>query len=159
NCWRDSLAVKRLVGYAPGEPSLDPDLTRGQILEYLGHLRGGVDQAYLRQLIQPLGLHPPRQVRPYSPGNKRQGIPVQALMHGPRVVILDEPTSGLDPLNQHEFGRMVDEVGREGRSVFLSSHVLSEVEQWCSRVGIIREGRIVRVGDVAEVKDIKRYEI
>jgi ABC-2 type transport system ATP-binding protein len=159
DCWRDSLAIKRLVGYAPGEPSLDPDLTGGQILEYLGHLRGGVDQAYLRQLIERLDLDPSRKFRQYSQGNKRKVILVQALMHRPRVVILDEPTSGLDPLNQHEFGRMVDEVGREGRSVFLSSHVLSEVEQWCSRVGIIREGRIVRVGDVAEVKDIKRYEI
>ena len=157
--WRDSLAVKRLVGYAPGEPALDPDLTGGQILEYLGHLRGGVDQAYLRQLIERLDLDPSRKFRQYSQGDKRKVILVQALMHRPRVVILDEPTSGLDPLNQHEFGRMVDEVGREGRSVFLSSHVLSEVEQWCSRVGIIREGRIVRIGDVAEVKDIKRYEI
>ena len=159
DCWRDSLAIKRLVGYAPSELSLDPDLTGGQILEYLGHLRGGVDRAYLRQLIERLDLDPTRKFRQYSQGNKRKVILVQALMHRPRVVILDEPTSGLDPLNQHEFGRMVDELGREGRSVLLSSHVLSEVEQWCSRVAIIREGHIVRVGDVAEVKDIKRYEI
>jgi len=159
DCWRESLAIKRLVGYAPGEPALDPELTGGQILEYLGHLRGGVDQAYLRQLIERLGLDPTRKFRQYSSGNKRKVVLVQALMHRPRLVVLDEPTSGLDPLNQQEFGRMVDEVRRDGGTVFLSSHVLSEVEQWCTRVAIIREGRIVRAGGVSEVKDIKRYEV
>jgi len=84
---------------------------------------------------------------------------IQAFMHKPRVLILDEPTSGLDPLNQQEFDVMVDEARQEGRTVFLSSHVLSEVEKTCTRVGIIREGRLVRVGGVAELKDIKRYEI
>jgi len=159
DCWRESLAIKRLVGYAPGEPALDPELTGGQILEYLGHLRGGVDQAYLRQLIERLDLDPTRKFRQYSSGNKRKVVLVQALMHRPRLVILDEPTNGLDPLNQQEFGRMVDEVRRDGGTVFLSSHVLSEVEQWCTRVAIIREGRIVRAGGVSEVKDIKRYEV
>jgi ABC-2 type transport system ATP-binding protein len=159
DCWRDSLEIKRLVGYAPGEPALDPELTGGQILEYLGHLRGGVDQAYLKQLIERLDLDPSRKFRQYSSGNKRKVVLIQALMHRPRLVVLDEPTNGLDPLNHQEFGRMVDEVRKDGRTVFLSSHILSEVEQWCSRVGIIREGRIVRLGGVAEVKDIKRYEI
>jgi len=159
DCWRESLAIKRLVGYAPGEPALDPELTGGQILEYLGHLRGGVDQAYLRQLIERLDLDPTRKFRQYSSGNKRKVVLVQALMHRPRLIILDEPTNGLDPLNQQEFGRMVDEVRRDGGTVFLSSHVLSEVEQWCTRVAIIREGRIVRAGGVSEVKDIKRYEV
>ena len=159
DCWRESVAIKRLVGYAPGEPSLDPELTGGQILEYLGNLRGGVDQAFLRQLIERLDFDPSRKFRQYSSGNKRKVVLVQTLMHRPRLAILDEPTNGLDPLNQQEFGRMVDEIRRDGRTVFLSSHVLSEVEQWCSRVGIIREGRIVRVGGVAEVKDIKRYDI
>jgi ABC-2 type transport system ATP-binding protein len=80
-------------------------------------------------------------------------------MHRPRLLILDEPTSGLDPLNQQEFDRMVIEARNEGRTVFLSSHVLSEVEKTCTRVGIIREGRLVRLGDVAEIKAIKRYEV
>ncbi len=113
DCWKDSLEIKRLTGYMPGEPALDPNLTGGQILEYFAHLRGGVD----------------------------------------------EPTSGLDPLNQQEFDHMVKEASNEGRTVFLSSHVLSEVEKTCTRVGIIRDGSIVRIGDVAEVKAIKRYEI
>jgi len=138
---------------------LDPNLTGGQILEYFGHLRGGVDQVYLKQLIKRLDLDPSRKFRHYSSGNKRKVVLIQAFMHRPRVLILDEPTNGLDPLNQQEFDRMVKEVRDEGRTVFLSSHILSEVEQTCTRVGIIREGQLVRVGGVTELKDIKRYEI
>jgi ABC-2 type transport system ATP-binding protein len=84
---------------------------------------------------------------------------IQAFMHRPRLLILDEPTSGLDPLNQHEFDRMVAEVRGDGRTVFLSSHILSEVEAICDRVGIIRDGRLVRAGGVAELKDIRRHEV
>ncbi len=157
--WEQSVEIKRLIGYLPGEPALDPNLTGGQILEYFGHLRGGVDQAYLKQLIKRLDLDPSRKFRQYSSGNKRKVVLIQAFMHRPRVLILDEPTNGLDPLNQQEFDRMVKEVRDAGRTVFLSSHILSEVEQTCTRVGIIREGQLVRVGGVAELKDIKRYEI
>ncbi|HZS75138.1 MAG TPA: ABC transporter ATP-binding protein [Ktedonobacteraceae bacterium] len=159
DCWRQSVEIKKLVGYAPGEPSLDPNLTGGQILEYFSHLRGGVDQAYLKQLIERMELDPSRKFRHYSSGNKRKVVLIQAFMHRPRLLILDEPTSGLDPLNQQEFSRMVKEVRDEGRTVFLSSHILSEVEQTCTRVGIIREGQLVRVGGVTELKDIKHHEI
>ena len=109
--------------------------------------------------IKRLDLDPSRKFRQYSSGNKRKVVLIQAFMHRPRLLILDEPTNGLDPLNQQEFGRMVKEVRDEGRTVFLSSHILSEVEQTCTRVGIIREGQLVRVGGVAELKDIKRHEI
>src|SRR5579872_2246546 len=129
DCWEQSVAIKRLTGYLPGELSLDPNLTGGQILEYFGHLRGGVDQTYLQQLIARLDLDPHRQFRHYSAGNKRKIGLIQAFMHRPRLLLLDEPTNGLDPLNQQEFGRMVKEVRDEGRTVFLSSHFLSEVEQ------------------------------
>ena len=159
DCWQQSVEIKRLIGYLPGEPSLDPNLTGGQLLEYFGHLRGGVDQAYLKQLIKRLDLDPSRKFRQYSSGNKRKVVLIQAFMHRPRLLILDEPTNGLDPLNQQEFDRMVKEVRDEGRTVFLSSHILSEVEQTCTRVGIIREGQLVRVGSVAELKDIKRHEV
>src|SRR5437763_11687019 len=159
DCWQHSVEIKRLIGYLPGELSLGPGLTGGQILEYFGHLRGGVDQAYLKQLIKRFDLDPSRKFRQYSSGNKRKIGIIQAFMHRPRLLILDEPTSGLDPLNQQEFDRMVKEVRDEGRTVFLSSHILGEVEQTCTRVGIIREGQRVRVGGVAELKDIKRYEI
>jgi ABC-2 type transport system ATP-binding protein len=159
DCWRQSVEIKKLIGYVPGEPSLDPNLTGGQILEYFANLRGGVDRPYLQQLIQRLDLDTSRKFRQYSTGNKRKVVLIQAFMHRPRLLILDEPTSGLDPLNQQEFDRMVIEARDEGHTVFLSSHVLSEVEKTCTRVGIIREGRLVRVGGVAELKDIKRYEI
>src|SRR2546425_792923 len=157
--WEQSVEIKRLIGYLPGEPALDPNLTGGQILEYFGHLRGGVDQVYLKQLIKRLDLDPRRKFRQYSSGNKRKVVLIQAFMHRPRILILDEPTNGLDPLNQQEFDRMVKEVRDEGRTVFLSSHILSEVEQTCTRVGIIREGQLVRIGGVNELKDIKHYEI
>ena len=159
DCWDKSVDIKRLIGYVPGEPALDPNLTGGQLLEYFAHLRGGVDQNYLKSLIKRLDLDTGRKFRQYSTGNKRKVVLIQAFMHKPRVLILDEPTSGLDPLNQQEFDAMVAEARADGRTVFLSSHVLSEVEKTCSRVGIIREGRLVRVGSVAELKDIKRYEI
>ena len=159
DCWNQSVEIKRLVGYIPGEPSLDPNLTGGQILEYFANLRGGVDRGYLKKLIERFDLDTSRKFRQYSTGNKRKVVLIQAFMHRPRVLVLDEPTSGLDPLNQQEFDSMVKEAGEEGRTVFLSSHVLSEVEKTCSRVAIIREGRIVRTGGVAELKDIKRYEI
>jgi ABC-2 type transport system ATP-binding protein len=157
--WEQSVEIKRLSGYLPGEPALDPNLTGGQILEYFGHLRGGIDQTYLKHLINRLDLDPSRKFRQYSSGNKRKVVLIQAFMHRPRVLILDEPTNGLDPLNQQEFGHMVKEVREEGRTVFLSSHILSEVEQTCTRVGIIREGQLVRVGGVTELKDIKHYDI
>jgi ABC-2 type transport system ATP-binding protein len=159
DCWEKSVEIKRLIGYMPGEPALDPNLTGGQILEYFAHLRGGVDQAYLKQLVERFELDTSRKFRQYSTGNKRKVVLIQAFMHKPRLLILDEPTSGLDPLNQQEFDRMVKDARDEGRTVFLSSHVLSEVEKTSSRIGIIRDGSLVRIGDVAEVKAIKRYEI
>ena len=159
DCWQQSVEIKRLVGYIPGEPALDPNLTGGQILEFFAHLRGGVDRAYLKQLIERFDLDTSRKFRQYSTGNKRKVVLIQAFMHRPRLLILDEPTSGLDPLNQLEFDRMVKEVRDEGRSVFLSSHILSEVEKTCTRVGIVRAGSIVRIGGVAEVTAIKRYEM
>jgi ABC-2 type transport system ATP-binding protein len=157
--WQQSVEIKRLTGYLPGELALDPNLTGGQILEYFGHLRGGIDQAYLKQLIARLDFDPSRKFRQYSSGNKRKIGIIQAFMHRPRLLILDEPTSGLDPLNQQEFDRMVKDVRDDGRTVFLSSHILGEVEQTCTRVGIIRAGQLVRIGGVAELKDIKRYDI
>ena len=159
DCWKQSVEIKRLIGYMPGEPALDPNLTGGQILEYFAHLRGGVDQAYLKQLIDRFELDTSRKFRQYSTGNKRKVVLIQAFMHRPRLLILDEPTNGLDPLNQQEFDRMVLEARNEGRTFLLSSHVLSEVEKTCTTVGIIRDGHLVRTGDVAEVKAIKRYEV
>jgi len=159
DCWRDSLAIKRLVGYMPGEPSLDPNLTGGQILEYFANLRGHVDQAVLKELVERFDLDVSRKFRHYSTGNKRKVVLIQAFMHRPRLLILDEPTSGLDPLHQQEFDALVLEARDQGRTVLLSSHVLSEVEKTCARVCILRAGRVVRLGDVAEVRALKRTEL
>jgi ABC-2 type transport system ATP-binding protein len=159
DCWQQSVEIKRLVGYLPGELALDPNLTGGQILEYLGHLAGGVDQIYLKNLIHRLGLDPTQKFRHYSHGNKQKVGLIQAFMHRPRLLLLDEPTNGLDPLVQQEFDHLVAEARGEGRTVFLSSHILNEVEHTCDRVALIRKGRLVRVGGVAELKDIKRQEI
>jgi ABC-2 type transport system ATP-binding protein len=159
DCWRRSVAIKRLVGYVPGEPALDPGMTGGQILAYFAHLRGGVERAYLDELVERFGLDPSRPFRQYSSGNKRKVVLVQAFMHRPRVLILDEPTAGLDPINQQGFHRLVAETKGAGSTVFLSSHVLSEVEQACDRVAIIRAGELVRVGGLTELKDIKRHTV
>jgi ABC-2 type transport system ATP-binding protein len=159
DCWREMVPVKRIVGYLPGELAFEPSLTGGQILAYLANLRGGVDPREIGRLVDRFGLDPSRQFRHYSHGNRQKVGLVQAFMHRPRVVILDEPTNGLDPLNQAEFQRILGEIRQEGRTVFLSSHVLSEVEAVCDRVAIVREGRVVRVGGVAELKAIKHHEL
>ena len=159
DCWRQSTEVKRLVGYLPGEFSCDPDLTGAQIIAYLGHLRGGVDQGYVRQLVERLGLDPSKRFREYSRGNKQKVGLVQAFMHRPPLLVLDEPTSGLDPLNQQEFYTLLSEVHADGRTIFLSSHNLPEVEHTCERVGIIREGKLVTVGEVATLKHIKQHDV
>ena len=159
DCWKESTEVKKLVGYLPGEFSFDPGLCGAQIIEYLGHLRGGVDQAYVRSLVERLGLDPSKRFREYSHGNKQKLGLVQAFMHQPRLLILDEPTSGLDPLNQQEFYKMVAEIHAEGRTVFLSSHILPEVEQTCDRVAIIREGRLVTIDHVSALKTIRQRDV
>ena len=159
DCWKASTRIKQLVGYLPGEFSFDPGLRGAQIIEYLGHLRGGVDQTYLRKLVERLGLDPSKRFREYSHGNKQKLGLVQAFMHKPRLLILDEPTSGLDPLNQQEFYRMVAEVRAAGRTVFLSSHILPEVEHTCDRVAIIRAGRLVKIDHVSALKDIHQHEV
>ncbi len=156
DCWAQGPEVKRLVGYLPGEFSFDPRLTGAQILAYLANLRGGVDHAYLARLVERLELDLTRRFRDYSRGNKQKVGLAQAFMGKPRLLILDEPTSGLDPLNQQEFYKMVAEVRAEGRSIFLSSHILPEVEHTCDRVGIIREGQLVKVGGVSELKDLRQ---
>jgi ABC-2 type transport system ATP-binding protein len=158
DCWAQSTEVKRLTGYLPGEFTLDPALTGAQIITYLGNLRGGVDHAYVTMLVERLELDPSKKFREYSRGNKQKVGLVQAFMHRPRLLILDEPTSGLDPLNQQEFYHMLAEAKAEGRTAFLSSHNLAEVEHTCDRVGIIREGRLAKVGAVHTLKDIQHHE-
>ena len=152
DCWTDSTAVKRLVGYLPGEFACDPALTGAQLLTYLGNLRGDVDSDHRDRLIARLELDPTRRFRDYSRGNKQKVGLIQAFMARPRLLILDEPTGGLDPLNQQVFNEIVTEAHREGATVFLSSHILPEVEHLCERVAIIRDGHLIAVERVATLK-------
>jgi len=159
DCWSQSPDVKRLVGYLPGEFNVDPAMTGAQIIEYLGNLRGGVDQSYIKRLLERLGFDPGKRFRDYSRGNKQKVGLIQAFMHRPRLLILDEPTAGLDPLNQQEFYTMVAEVKADGRTIFLSSHILPEVEHTCDRVAIIREGEVVKVDHVSTLKEIRHHVV
>jgi ABC-2 type transport system ATP-binding protein len=159
DCWSQAAQVKRLVGYLPGETSFDPSLTGAQTLAYLGHLRGGVDRRFVAELAERLELDLGRRFRHYSHGNKQKVGLVQAFMHRPRLLVLDEPTQSLDPLNQQEFYQMIREVEAEGRTVLLSSHILPEVERTCSRVAIIREGRLVEVDQVRNLTRLRQQEV
>jgi ABC-2 type transport system ATP-binding protein len=155
----DPVAIHRRVGYLPGEFNLYDRLTGEQTMRYFANLRGGVDPAFQAELVERLDLDPSRKFREYSKGNKQKVGLIVALQHRPELLILDEPTSGLDPLVQQTFFELVREAKAEGRTVFLSSHVISEVERSCDRVAIIREGRLVRVDRVDALRDLAVREV
>jgi ABC-2 type transport system ATP-binding protein len=158
---RQSVEVKRLVGYVPGEMPQFGGLRGRDIAGHFGALRGGVDQVRVKEITERLDLDLGLKYREYSSGNKRKLGILLAFMHRPRLLILDEPSSGLDPLNQQEFFKLVREARAGGATVFLSSHVLSEVEHVCERVGIIRRGRLVRVARLDELHEmhVRRVEV
>jgi len=155
----DPVAIHRRVGYIPGEFALYDRLTGGQTLRYFASLRGGVDRTYQASLIDRFEIDPSRRYKEYSKGNKQKIGLVIALQHRPDLLILDEPTSGLDPLVQQSFYSLVREAKTEGRTVFLSSHILSEVERTCDRVAIIRDGRLVRVDRVEALRDLAHHQV
>ncbi len=155
----DPIAIHRRIGYVPGEFALYDRLTGGQHIEYFANLRGGVDGAYQASLIERFDVDPTRRFKEYSKGNKQKIGLVIALQHRPELLILDEPTSGLDPLVQQSFYALVREARAEGRSVFLSSHILSEVERTCDRVAIIRDGRLVKVDSVEGLRDLAHHQV
>src|SRR5512143_3036237 len=155
----DPVAIHRRIGYIPGEFTLYDRLTGGQTLEYFANLRGGVDRAYQRSLIERFDVDPKRRYKELSKGNKQKIGLVIALQHRPELLILDEPTSGLDPLVQQSFYALVREAKTEGRTVFLSSHILSEVERTADRVAIIREGRLVKVDSVEGLRDLAHHQV
>jgi ABC-2 type transport system ATP-binding protein len=155
----DPSAIHRRVGYIPGEFMLYDRLTGGQTLEYFANLRGGVDPVYQAGLIDRFDIDPSRRFKEYSKGNKQKIGLVVALQHRPDLLILDEPTSGLDPLIQQSFFEFVRETQAEGRTIFLSSHILSEVEKTCDRVAIIREGRLVKVDRVEALRDLAHHQV
>jgi len=155
----DPVAIHRRIGYLPGEFALYDKLTGGQTIDYFANLRGGVDAAYQSELIGRLDLDTSRKFKEYSKGNKQKVGLVVALQHRPDLLMLDEPTSGLDPLVQQTFFEVIREAKAEGRTVFLSSHILGEVEKTCDRVAIIREGRLVKVDRVEALRDLAHHQV
>lgn len=151
----DSVELHKHIGFLPSELVLWKNLTGQQVVDFVGRVRGGVDTTYVRQLCQRLDLDLSLKVRSYSSGNRRKLGLVIALMNKAELLILDEPTGGLDPLMQQVFNELMREVRAEGRTVFLSSHVLSEVQAICDRVGILRHGELKAV---ERVSDLTRAE-
>jgi ABC-2 type transport system ATP-binding protein len=149
---RDSVEIRRRTGYLPGELRLYERMTASELLAYFGHLRGGLQRERVARLARRFELELDRPIRSLSRGNKQKVGLVQAFAGHPELLVLDEPTSGLDPLVQQTFHALVRETVDEGRTVFLSSHVLSEVQHVADRVGIIREGRLVAVEDVGALR-------
>jgi ABC-2 type transport system ATP-binding protein len=158
---RDGVALRRRIGYLAGDFVVDGRQTARELLTYLGNLRGGVPRARIDELAARLDLDLGRRIKGLSKGNRQKVGVVQAFMHDPELLVLDEPTSGLDPFLQQEFLAMVREARADGRTVFMSSHVMSEVQQTADRVGIIREGRLVTVARVEELREqaVRRVEI
>ncbi len=158
---RDHIEIARRVSYIPGELSMYGDMTGRQLLTYLGNLQGKVDTAYRDELIRRLEVDATRKFKALSRGNKQKIGLVSAFMIKPELLVLDEPTAGLDPFVQLEFEHLCEEVRAEGRTVFISSHILPEVEHLCDRVGIIREGRLLAVESIASLKEraLRRLEI
>jgi ABC-2 type transport system ATP-binding protein len=151
--WRRPVEAHRRVGYLPGDLRLSDKLTGEEQLESLARLRGGVDDRLRSELCERLGVVLDRPIRQLSKGNRQKLGIVQAFMHRPDLVVLDEPTTGLDPLLQNEVRTLIRETARDGRSVFLSSHSLDEVQHVADRVGIIRSGRLTDVDSVERLRE------
>ena len=147
-----AVEIRRHLGYLPGDLALYPNLTGRDTLTYFANLRGGVDWSYVNELAERLDADLSKKVGNLSSGNRQKVGVIQAFMSRPDVLIMDEPSSGLDPLIQREFQNMVREVAADGRTVFLSSHTLSEVQRVAGRIGIIRHGRLVAVESVADLR-------
>ncbi|MFN8195822.1 MAG: ABC transporter ATP-binding protein [Nocardioidaceae bacterium] len=158
---RGGPGLRRRVGYLAGDFVVDGRQSGAELLSHLGQLRGGVPAARITELAERLDLDLDRRIRGLSKGNRQKLGVIQAFMHAPELLILDEPTSGLDPLLQQEFVAMVREARDSGQTVFMSSHVLSEVQRTCDRVGFVREGRTVGVEPVEALREraVRRVEV
>jgi ABC-2 type transport system ATP-binding protein len=157
--WRDAVALHRRLAYVPGEVNLWPNLTGGEVIDVLGDLRGGLDKARRDELLERFQLDPTKQVRSYSKGNRQKVALVAAFCSDVELYLLDEPTSGLDPLMEAVFQDVVQEARKAGRSILLSSHILSEVEALCDRVTIIRAGRAAESGTFDELRHLTRTSV
>jgi polyether ionophore transport system ATP-binding protein len=157
--WRDAVRLHRRLAYVPGDVTLWPNLSGGEVIDLLGRLRGGLDRTRRDQLLERFELDPTKKGRSYSKGNRQKVALVAALASDAELLVLDEPTSGLDPLMEAVFQDTIREITDDGRTVLLSSHILAEVEALCDRVTIIRAGRAVEHGTLAELRHLTRTSI
>jgi ABC-2 type transport system ATP-binding protein len=157
--WSDAVELHRRLAYVPGDVALWPNLTGGEVIDILGRLRGGIDEARRDDLLDRFQLDPTKKCRAYSKGNRQKVALVAGLASDVELLLLDEPTSGLDPLMEAEFQEVIRERADEGRTVLLSSHILAEVESLCHRVSIIRLGRTVETGTLAELRHLTRTAV
>lgn len=159
NPWTQSVELHRRLAYVPGEVSLWPNLTGGEIIDLVGRMRGGDDPKRRADLLERFELDPTKKIRSYSKGNRQKVSLVAALASNVELLLLDEPTSGLDPLMAEAFRECVEEERRSGRTVLLSSHTLAEVEALCGHVTIIRNGRVVESGALSDLRHLSRTSI
>jgi ABC-2 type transport system ATP-binding protein len=157
--WNDAVALHRRLAYVPGDVTLWPNLSGGEVIDLLGHLRGGLDRPRRDELLERFELDPTKKGRTYSKGNRQKVALVAAVASDAELLVLDEPTSGLDPLMEAAFQDTIKQITDEGRTVLLSSHILAEVEALCDRVSIIRLGRTVESGTLAELRHLTRTSI
>jgi ABC-2 type transport system ATP-binding protein len=157
--WADAVELHRRIAYVPGDVNLWPNLTGGEAIDLLGRLRGGIDPARRKELIERFELDPTKKGRTYSKGNRQEVALVAGLASDAELLLLDEPTSGLDPLKDTVFRECIEEARQAGRTVLLSSHVLAEVEALGDRVTIIRAGRTVESGSLADLRHLTRTAI
>lgn len=159
NPWQDAVELHRRLAYVPGDVTLWRNLSGGEVIDLLGRLRGGLDAARRAELLERFELDPTKKGRTYSKGNRQKVALVAAFASDADLIVLDEPTSGLDPLMEEVFQSCVAEARDRGRTVLLSSHVLSEVEALCDRISIIRKGRTVESGSLGELRHLTRTSV
>ena len=159
DCLRQAVEAHRRVAYVGGETSLWPSLTGTETLHLLGRVQGRVDTAYRDELIEMFDLDPSRKVRACSQGNRQKLALIAALMTRAELLLLDEPTNGLDPLAEQTFRRCIVDAAGSGQTVFLSSHILSEVEALCHRIGILRRGVLVEMGTLQEMRHLSALSV
>jgi ABC-2 type transport system ATP-binding protein len=157
--WRDAVALHRRLAYVPGDVALWPSLSGGEVIDLLGRLRGGLDARRRDELLELFDLDPRKKARTYSKGNRQKVALVAALASDVELLLLDEPTSGLDPLMEARFREVIADERHSGRTVLLSSHILAEAEALCDRVSIVRAGRTVESGTLAELRHLTRTSI
>jgi ABC-2 type transport system ATP-binding protein len=159
DCQADPVQTHRRVAYVPGEASLWPSLTGAETLHLLGRVQGRVDTAYRDALVERFDLDPSKKVRAYSKGNRQKLILIAGLMTRADLLLLDEPTAGLDPLMERTFRACIDEARERGQTVFLSSHILAEVEALCDRIAILRAGHLAEVGTLEQLRHLSALQV